>query len=143
MIRPVFLFALMIFAAAPALAQDAADYGARQRGLVSLSRIFGELHHVRRTCDPEREADIWRNRMKRLIDLEEPAFDIREQMVAAFNEGYVAAQARYPYCERAAEDYAAARAYAGEALISNLTASLDETERGADADGVAVYRGNE
>lgn len=133
---------LALAAAAPAFAQSGDD-GARQRGLVSLSQIFGELHHIRRTCDPEREADAWRNRMKRLIDLEEPAFDVREQMVAAFNDGYVSAQARFPYCNGDAENYAAARAYAGEALVSNLTAPLYAAQRGEDADDVAVFRGVE
>lgn len=133
---------LALVLAAPAAAQEA-DYGARQRELVSLAQIFGEMHHIRRTCDPEREADVWRNRMKQLIDLEEPAFDIREQMVGAFNEGYVSAQARFPYCDRGAEDYAAARAYAGEALVSNLTAPLYEAERGPEAEDVAVFRGVE
>lgn len=136
------LVLLVLIAAAPALAQEG-DYGARQRGLVSLAQIFGELHHIRRTCDPDREADIWRNRMKSLIDLEEPSFDVREQMVAAFNDGYVSAQSRFPYCDRGAEDYAAARAYAGEALVSNLTAPLFAAERGEDAADVTVFRGNE
>lgn len=136
------LVLLVLIAAAPALAQEG-DYGARQRGLVSLAQIFGELHHIRRTCDPDREADIWRNRMKRLIDFEEPSFDVREQMVAAFNDGYVSAQSRFPYCDRGAEDYAAARAYAGEALVSNLTAPLFAAERGEDAADVTVFRGNE
>ncbi len=136
------LVLLVLIAAAPALAQEG-DYGARQRGLVSLAQIFGELHHIRRTCDPDREADIWRNRMKRLIDLEEPSFDVREQMVAAFNDGYVSAQSRFPYCDRGAEDFAAARAYAGEALVSNLTAPLFAAERGEDAADVTVFRGNE
>jgi uncharacterized protein (TIGR02301 family) len=129
-------------AATPAVAQEG-DYGARQRSLVSLAQIFGELHHVRRTCDPDREADVWRNRMKRLIDLEEPSFDVREQMVGAFNDGYVSAQTRFPYCDRDAEDYAAARAYAGEALVSNLTAPLYAAEQGEDAADVTIFRGNE
>ena len=137
------IFLLLAFAAAaPALAQEG-DYGARQRSLVSLAQIFGELHHIRRACDPDREADVWRNRMKRLIDLEEPSFDVREQMVGAFNEGYVSAQARFPYCDRDAEDYAAARAYAGEALVSNLTAPLYAAERGEDAADVQVFRGSD
>ena len=138
--RFIVLVAALI--AAPAAAQND-DYGARQRGLVSLAQIFGELHHIRRTCDPNREADIWRNRMKRLIDLEEPSFEVREQMVGAFNDGYVSAQARFPYCDRDAEDYAAARAYAGEALVSNLTAPLYAAERGEDTTDVTVFRGNE
>jgi uncharacterized protein (TIGR02301 family) len=136
------LVLVALAAAAPAQAQEG-DYGARQRGLVSLAQIFGELHHIRRTCDPDREADVWRNRMKRLIDLEEPSFEVREQMVGAFNQGYTGAQARFPYCDRDAEDYAAARAYAGEALVSNLTAPLYAAERGEDAEDVTVFRGAE
>lgn len=137
-----FLVPAALLLAAPAAAQEGA-YGARQRGLVSLAQIFGELHHIRRTCDPDREADVWRNRMKRLIDLESPSFDAREQMVGAFNDGYLSAQARFPYCNRDADDYAAARAYAGEALVSNLTAPLYAAERGADSEDVRVFRGNE
>ena len=137
-----FLPLAAVLLAAPAAAQEG-DYGARQRGLVSLAQIFGELHHIRRTCDPDREADVWRNRMKRLIDLEEPSFEVREQMVGAFNDGYVSAQARFAYCDRGAEDYAAARALAGEALVSNLTAPLYAAERGEDASDVAVFRGVE
>lgn len=139
--RYFFIFAAALFIS-PAAAQEG-DYGLRQRGLVSLSQIFGELHHIRRTCEPDREADIWRNRMKRLIDFEEPSFDVREQMVGAFNDGYVSAQSRFPFCDRDAEDYAAARAYAGEALVSNLTAALYAAERGEDAGDVTVFRGNE
>ncbi len=134
------LLVLALATAAPAFAQDG-DYGARQRGLVTLSQIFGELHHIRRVCDPDREADTWRNRMKRLIDLEEPSFDVREQMVAAFNDGYVSAQARFPYCDGDSESYAASRAYAGEALVSNLTAPLYAAQRSEDAGDVAVFRG--
>lgn len=141
MMKRALILAAVILAT-PAAAQEG-DYGARQRGLVSLAQIFGELHHIRRTCDPDREADVWRNRMKRLIDLEDPSFDVREQMVGAFNDGYVSAQARFPYCDRDAEDYAAARAYAGEALVSNLTAPLYGAERGDDPDGVNVFRGTE
>jgi uncharacterized protein (TIGR02301 family) len=140
--KRVFLLLAFFLADAPAFAQDE-DYSARQRSLVSLSGIFGELHHIRRTCDPDREADAWRNRMKQLIDLEEPAFEAREQMVAAFNDGYVTAQARFPYCDRDAETYAASRAYAGEALVSNLTAALYAAQRGEDAADVAVFRGDE
>jgi len=138
--RVILVLALAV--AAPAFAQGE-GYSARQRSLVSLSGIFGELHHIRRTCDPDREADVWRNRMKQLIDLEEPAFEAREQMVAAFNEGYVTAQARFPYCDRDAETYAASRAYAGEALVSNLTAALYAAQSGEDAADVAVFRGVE
>jgi uncharacterized protein (TIGR02301 family) len=124
---------------APAFALSSARDGA----LISLSRIFGEMHHIRRMCEPDREADAWRNRMKRLIDLEQPSFELRESMVGAFNDGYLSAQTRHPFCDGAAEDYAAARAAAGEAIVSNLTATIYAEQRRSEEDDIEVIRGNE
>lgn len=134
------IFALAVAAASPAASQE--DYEARRRALTGISEIFGELHHIRRSCAPERESDAWRDRMKRLIDLEQPAFDLREEMVDRFNDGYASALARFPYCDRDAEDYAAARAAAGEALVAGLAAPLFAAARGGDDDSVNVYRGD-
>ncbi|MFZ5616633.1 MAG: TIGR02301 family protein [Pseudomonadota bacterium] len=139
--KKILLILCVAFAVLPAAAQD--NYEARRAALVGLAQIFGELHHIRRMCEPDDEGDVWRNRMKRLIDLEQPSFDLREEMVAAFNAGYVSAQGEFPYCDRDAEDYAAARAANGEALVANLTAPLFEAEFGADAEGVEVFRGDE
>ncbi|MCB2096705.1 MAG: TIGR02301 family protein [Parvularculaceae bacterium] len=133
------LIVAVLLAAAPAAAQD--EYAARRGALTGLSRIFGELHHIRRMCEPSAEADAWRDNMKRLIDLEQPAFDLRDEMVGAFNDGYRSAQARFDYCDRNAEDYAAARAAAGEALVANLSAPLYTATYGEDAEGVNVFRG--
>jgi uncharacterized protein (TIGR02301 family) len=131
---------LLALLAAPAAAED--DYQARRAALSGLSLIFGELHHIRRLCAPAREGDYWRDQMKRLIELEEPSFDLREDMVRAFNDGYASAQGRFSDCSRRADDYAAARAGAGEAFVARLTAPLVEAARGADDEGVAVYRGD-
>jgi uncharacterized protein (TIGR02301 family) len=133
------VIALIVFASLPVAAEE--DYAARRTALTGLSRVLGELHHIRRMCEPDREADIWRERMKRLVDLELPAFDLREEMVGAFNDGYVSAQTRFPYCDRDAEDYAAARAVEGETIVASLTAPLFAAERGDDAEGVTVFRG--
>lgn len=105
-------------AAEPALAQ------VRSADLVTLSRVFGELHHIRRTCEPEREADAWRNRMRRLVELEEPGADLRAQMVEAFNGGFRAAEARFPYCDRDARNSAAASAALAEDVTARLMAPL-------------------
>jgi len=128
-----------VLLATPVSAQE--TFEARASNLAGLSRIFGELHHIRRMCDPDREGDVWRDRMKRLIDLEQPSFDLRERLVRAFNEGYTLAQDRFSYCDNDAEDYAAARASVGEALVSNLTAPLYSAERGFDDPSVVVVRG--
>lgn len=134
------LFLTALFCASSAAAQQ--DEAARGGGLVRLSGVFGEMHHIRRTCDPDREGDFWRNQMKRLIDLEQPSFELRDAMVSAFNGGYTSAQARFPYCDNDAEDYAAARAVVGEALVSGLAAPLYAAQRGEDDPSVNVVRGD-
>ncbi len=126
---------------APAAAQE--DFAARRSGLVGLARVFGELHHIRRMCDPDREGDVWRNRMKRLIDYEQPSFDLREDMVGAFNGGYTSAQHDFSQCDNDAEDYAAARAANGEALVSGLTAPLYAAARGPEDPSVNIVRGDQ
>lgn len=133
------LLVLTVLLISPAAAEE--SYEARRAALTGLSRIFGELHHIRRLCEPEREADVWRDRMKRLIELEQPAFDLREELVGSFNDGYLSAQSRFAYCGRDAEDYAAARALTGEALVASLSAPLYAAERGEEDESVFVVRG--
>lgn len=109
-----------------AAAQSFEDYQRRHADLAALSAIFGELHHIRRTCEPRFEGDVWRERMKKLIDLEDPQASLREQMVANFNQGYRRAQQRFSRCDRRARDYAAARAAQGDVIVERLTAPLEE-----------------
>jgi uncharacterized protein (TIGR02301 family) len=125
--------ALMLAASAvstPASAQDLETYQQRQRDLASLAELFGELHHLRRTCDPRYEADTWRERMKKLLDLEEPQAAEREALIQQFNKGYRAAQSRHPSCDRRARDYAAARAAQGDVVVDRLRAALHEDDEG-------------
>ncbi|MEL6212042.1 MAG: TIGR02301 family protein [Pseudomonadota bacterium] len=100
------------------------DYRARQQSLTQLSEIFGELHHIRRLCAPRREADVWRERMKRLVNLEDPDAAQRNAMVEAFNKGYRTAQRQFIRCDRPAENRAADRAARGEALVASLAEPL-------------------
>lgn len=116
-----------------ATAQTYETYQQRRDDLYALSSIFGELHHIRRTCEPRLEADIWRERMKTLVDLEEPEPEARNEMVARFNKGYRAAQEHFPSCDRRARDHAAARASQGETIIARLTAPLEEALEDDDA----------
>jgi len=106
--------------------QTAEDYRQRQADLMALSAIFGEMHHIRRNCEPRFEADAWRERMKKLVELEEPQDLARNDMVASFNKAYSRAQSRFPLCDRRARDYAAARAAQGEQLVARLTEPLRE-----------------
>ena len=109
-------------------AQDLDRYLERQRDLAALSGIFGEMHHLRRTCELRLEADVWRERMKKLIALEEPQTNEREELVAKFNEGFRNVQRRFPSCDRRARDYAAARAAQGDEIVRRLRTQLLETK---------------
>lgn len=113
------------FVAAPAAAEKI-DYAERADDLNALSRIFGELHHIRRACEPRYEADVWRDRMKKLIELEMPQTALRQDMVAAFNAGYRSAGARFDYCDRDARDYAASVAARGDEIATRLVEPLYE-----------------
>ena len=120
----IILVGLCAIAGAEALAQNLDEYNQRKDDLAELATIFGELHHIRRQCEPRIEANVWRERMKRLIALEEPQTDVHEEMVANFNRGYRRAQNRFDYCDRRARDYAAARARDGEMIVARLTQPL-------------------
>lgn len=118
---PALLLALA--APLPAPAQQI-DYEARGRDLVALSRIFGELHHIRRLCQAWGEEEVWRNRMRKLVELESPQPQLRERMITAFNDSFRAAERRFAYCDRDARDYAAASAAEGDAATARLSAPL-------------------
>ena len=128
-------------ALAPARAQSEGDYRERLEDLVTISSIFGELHHIRRNCTRS-ESDVWRERMKKLIEYEGPQGPARDRMVSAFNSGYQGAQNRFDYCDRRARDYAAARAQQGDAIIARLMAPLYET-LGEEGDVPTVWRGGQ
>ncbi len=130
MSRRIIIAGLALLAApfSMASAQDLETYQQRQRDLSALAELFGEMHHLRRTCDPRYEADVWRERMKKMIELEEPQDAEREQLVQEFNKGYRAAQRRYPACDRRARDYAAGRAAQGDVIVTRLTEALRQEQ---------------
>lgn len=123
MLRRFALFAVLAALAAPAAAQDI-DYQQRARDLELLAGAFGELHHIRRMCEPRRESEIWRNRMRRLVELEQPPTTLRDRMVQAFNSGFRNAEQRFPYCDRDARDRAAAVAVDADEAVRRLAAPL-------------------
>lgn len=137
MMRGFALLILLAGALAPVLPPARAqtiDYKQRTADLTALSALFGELHHIRRLCEPRRESEIWRERMKRMIELEQPTSNLQNELVKAFNDGYRTAQTRFDRCDRRAEDFAASNAARGEARIARLMAPLyegaDETTYG-------------
>ena len=124
--KRLFVIAAFLFAgfAGAASAQTLEQYQQRHKDLATLSTVFGELHAIRRGCEPRFEGDVWRERMKKLLELEQPQPALEEEMIAGFNRGYRRAQQRFSQCTRRARDYAAARAAQGEAVVDRLMAPL-------------------
>lgn len=118
---------LVMYSASPAQGRQYDQYLQRQQDLVSLANIFGQLHHIRRTCNPRREANIWRERMQNLIELEEPDNDTHLNMVNAFNEGFRASRSSHPQCTRDAQDAGKDLAFKGNEIVQRLSAPLQET----------------
>ncbi|MGF1544205.1 MAG: TIGR02301 family protein [Parvularculaceae bacterium] len=106
----------------------AREYAARQEDIETLARAFGEMHHIRRLCEPRRESYVWRERMKGLIRLEQPTANVRQRLIDAFNDGFRRASGAYPECSRSARDYAAARASEGEEISTRLAAAFAPDE---------------
>lgn len=126
MARSFFIAALVAIGLAGTVsAQSYQEYQNRRADLRALSEIFGELHHLRRLCAARTEANIWRERMKDLMQLEEPPAEDKQAMARNFNDGYRSAQARHSACDRRTRDYAAARAADGERIIARLSAPLE------------------
>lgn len=124
MLRPVTIALAFAALASSALAADKIDYEQRGRDLELLAGAFGELHHIRRLCEPRREAEIWRDRMRRLVELEQPQPTLRDRMVQAFNSGFHNAESQYPYCDRDARDHAAAVAVSADEAVQRLAQPL-------------------
>ena len=89
--------------------------------LLQLAFELGQVHGLRVLCRGE-DDQTWRTRMTRLIEVEAPADTFRRQLVARFNDGYLAAQGEHAECGTPARD-AAARLAAAAAMTADSLAS--------------------
>ena len=113
-------FALLGLAvASPAIAQQRTP--STRQALVELSRVIGESHALRQACKGAGD-QFWRVRMQQLLgrDASEPA--LKTLLSVAFNDGYHAAQERFPKCGKAARTEARRIAASGKALSERLEA---------------------
>jgi uncharacterized protein (TIGR02301 family) len=89
---------------------------------IELSRALGEAHAIRRLCDG-RSAQTYRDMMRRVIEQEGADGTLRgDRMIETFNQGYRAAEARWPRCTSAARSWgqgAARRAVSAAEALSN------------------------
>ncbi|MES1199413.1 MAG: TIGR02301 family protein [Pseudomonadota bacterium] len=89
--------AALAFSGAPAWAQGGQDWYGQQ--LVALSEVLGGSHYLRILCEG-RGDQTWRDYMRGVIQ-REPRYNA--QLVEGFNRGYREQEARFPACDRDAQ----------------------------------------
>ena len=106
-----FLLAALLLLTSPALAQQPAPAPtpepeqigpqrspAQRETLADLAYVLGQAHALRTLCDGEGE-QVWRARMARMVEVENPDDAFREQLYDAFNTGFLGGQAAHTRCD--------------------------------------------
>jgi uncharacterized protein (TIGR02301 family) len=101
----------------PAAAQDRSP--AARETLADLAYTLGQAHALRTRCEGEGD-QVWRARMMRLVELEQPDKAFRDQLFESFNTGFLGAQASHPRCTVEARAEAARVAARGRDLSGSL-----------------------
>jgi uncharacterized protein (TIGR02301 family) len=92
--------ALLAAGSAPvAIAQDNRPYDER---LMRLSEILGAVHYMRELCGAE-EGQLWRDRMRELMDAEGTTALRRARLTRSFNKGYYGYSRTYKACTPSAK----------------------------------------
>ncbi|MGQ4275322.1 TIGR02301 family protein [Terrihabitans sp. B22-R8] len=82
-----------------------------EKDMQRLSEIMGALHYLRPLCGAG-DGDVWRDKMKELMDADSGPQDRRERFAGAFNSGYDGFKLTYRTCTPSAQ--AAIRRYLAE-----------------------------
>jgi uncharacterized protein (TIGR02301 family) len=91
--------ALGLLAACPSVAQEARGYDDK---LLRLSEILGAVHYLRELCGAD-EGQLWRDRMRDLIDAEGSSALRRARLTRSFNKGYQGYSRTYRTCTSSAQ----------------------------------------
>lgn len=80
-------------------AQDAKPYDDK---LMRLSEILGAVHYLRELCGAD-EGQLWRDRMRELMEAEGTTALRRARLTRSFNKGYMGYSRTYRTCTPSAE----------------------------------------
>lgn len=98
-LRLLAIAAVLIVPPAAAGAQDARPYDDK---LMRLSEILGAVHYLRELCGAD-EGQLWRDRMRELMDAEGTTALRRARLTRSFNKGYQGYSRTYRTCTPSAE----------------------------------------
>jgi uncharacterized protein (TIGR02301 family) len=91
--------ALVFLAATPARAQDVKPYDER---LMRLSEILGAVHYLRELCGNS-DGQLWRERMRDIMEGEGSSALRRAKLTRSFNNGYRSYSRTYQSCTPSAQ----------------------------------------
>ena len=89
----------MSLGAAPARAQDVKPYDER---LMRLSEILGAVHYLRELCG-NNDGQLWRERMRDIMEGEGSSALRRAKLTRSFNTGYRSYSRTYQSCTPSAQ----------------------------------------
>jgi len=114
------LLALMATAPRPLLAQDIKPYDDR---LLRLSEILGAIHYLRELCGAN-EGQLWRDRMRELLDAEGTSALRRAKLTRSFNQGYNSYSRTYRACTPTAQTAISRFLAEGEQIADGLVRTI-------------------
>lgn len=107
-------------AASPAFAVDNKPYDDR---LFRLTEILGAVHYLRELCSAN-DGQVWRERMKELMDAEGSSALRRARLTRSFNQGYRSYSRTYTTCTPSAQTaigrFLTEGAQISDALVKNV-----------------------
>lgn len=93
------LVALSAMASAQGISSDTRPYDDK---LMRLSEILGAVHYLRELCGAN-DGQLWRDRMKELMDSEGSSALRRARLTRSFNNGYRSYSRTYNSCSASAQ----------------------------------------
>jgi uncharacterized protein (TIGR02301 family) len=90
---------LLLAASPPAAGQDTRPYDEK---LMRLSEILGAVHYMRELCGAD-DGQLWRDRMRELMEAEGSSALRRARLTRSFNKGYYGYSRTYKTCTPSAQ----------------------------------------
>jgi len=120
----IFIASLLLFSiSSQGFAQSKS--GITRGELLQIAGIMGAVHYLHGQCDGT-GTQIWRDNMKRLIELEQPVPEVRQTMIERFNAQYEIQRKRFSKCNKKRAKEAARLAAEGEQLTSDMVRRLKD-----------------